>query len=72
MNGVLCFGTLAILFTGLRLWLDALVQLVLLPDDPNEIASSLFFLAWLFLAALVAWQGFLVYDAIGLFRSRPR
>ena len=69
---VLALGTSLVLLTGMRLWLDALDDLSLLPNDGEHAAKTLFFLTWLFLGALVLWQLYLVWDAITLYRGRPR
>lgn len=71
LNLALAVGTFFVLLSGVRLWLDALDELCLIPATGEQAARTLFFLAWLFLATLVLWQLYLAWDAFALFRSRP-
>jgi hypothetical protein len=70
INLALAVATFFVLLSGVRLWLDTTDDLSLLPSDGDAAARMLFFLAGLFLAALVLWQLYLVWDALALFRSR--
>jgi hypothetical protein len=71
LNAVVALLTSLVLLSGWHLWRDALDNLSLLPKGGDQAARELFFLAWLFLAGLVLWQLYLVWDALALFRNRP-
>ena len=71
ITAALAGATFLVLLSGLRLWLETLDDLCLLPDDGEEAARTLFFLAWLLLAGLILWQLTLVKSAVALYRSRP-
>ena len=68
---MLAVVTFLVLLSGLRLWVETLDELCLLPDDGEEAARTLFFLAWLLLGGLIFWQLALVKSALALYRSRP-
>lgn len=72
LNALVAVLTFFVFLTGVRLWWDAVSDLSLLPADGEQAARTLFFWAWLLLAGLISWQLYLVWDALVLFRGRPR